>query len=588
MGVIKDGTISGVLPDTRGFLVHYPGYPSSVTRALDTLGGIQGILKARSSESNKLELHFRPEDPYSHPTFGELQPSNNFLLKISKRKPHDTHDAKDDNSMSRNRTENGIQENQPESDQMATNNKAEDCTSANEEGNLCADIVSHFPKAYCFNGMADYQHVVPVHADVARRKKRNWAEVEEPDFDKGGLMDVDHEDVMIIAPPLFSPKDMPKDLVLKPPAILSSKLGQEEVVPNHVEIHSSKNYSPPCVQMDMEQVLALDFDIKEIPKIVNWEEYVPQGSNQRESQMAVSRLFDERPIWSKNALTERLLDIGLRFTHSKLRRLLSRISYYFSNGPFLRFWIKKGYDPRKDPDSRIYQRIEYRIPIPLRSHFHAQLANRLKPRWEDICTFRAFPYKLQTSLQLFELVDDYIQSEINKPPSQASCTFATGWLSQHMLNCIRERLTVRFLPVFPKPGTENLLRAATLRFEKLKRECSRNALKLKGEEAHKANLETEENDEPENVEEDEEEAAGGNNSEEELDADEELDMDGDSEMLVPPHSYLNMENISRTHLQDLFGSFPFNEVDNNRAQEDDIDDEYQIYEEDSEGDYSDE
>ncbi|XLT50948.1 hypothetical protein HN873_043552 [Arachis hypogaea] len=115
--------------------------------------------------------------------------------------------------------------------------------------------------------------------------------------------------------------------------------------------------------------------------------------------MAVSRLFDERPIWSKNALTERLLDIGLRFTHSKLRRLLSRISYYFFNGPFLRFWIKKGYDPRKDPDSRM-----------------------LKPRWEDICTFRAFPYKMQTSLQLFELVDDYIQSEINKPPSQASCT----------------------------------------------------------------------------------------------------------------------------------------------------------------------
>ncbi|XLS85644.1 hypothetical protein HN51_035810 [Arachis hypogaea] len=80
-------------------------------------------------------------------------------------------------------------------------------------------------------------------------------------------------------------------------------------------------------------------------------------------------------------------------------RLLSRISYYFFNGPFLRFWIKKGYDPRKDPDSRM-----------------------LKPRWEDICTFRAFPYKMQTSLQLFELVDDYIQSEINKPPSQASCT----------------------------------------------------------------------------------------------------------------------------------------------------------------------
>ncbi|GMP28711.1 hypothetical protein CsSME_00004145 [Camellia sinensis var. sinensis] len=30
--------------------------------------------QARSLQSNKLELHFRPEDPYSHPAFGELQP----------------------------------------------------------------------------------------------------------------------------------------------------------------------------------------------------------------------------------------------------------------------------------------------------------------------------------------------------------------------------------------------------------------------------------------------------------------------------------------------------------------------------------
>ncbi|MCI48756.1 general transcription factor 3C polypeptide 5-like [Trifolium medium] len=45
MGLIKDGTISGVLPEPQGFLVHYPGYPSSSARAVDTLGGTQGILK---------------------------------------------------------------------------------------------------------------------------------------------------------------------------------------------------------------------------------------------------------------------------------------------------------------------------------------------------------------------------------------------------------------------------------------------------------------------------------------------------------------------------------------------------------------
>lgn len=35
-----------------------------------------------------------------------------------------------------------------------------------------------------YKGMVDYQHVVAVHADAARRKKRNWTEMEEPHFGK--------------------------------------------------------------------------------------------------------------------------------------------------------------------------------------------------------------------------------------------------------------------------------------------------------------------------------------------------------------------------------------------------------------------
>ncbi|XVF12714.1 hypothetical protein REPUB_Repub08aG0143200 [Reevesia pubescens] len=69
--------------------------------------------------------------------------------------------------------------------------------------------------------------------------------------------------------------------------------------------------------------------------------------------MTVSNLFDERTVWPKESVTERLLDNGLKFSHLMLKRLLLVVAYYFSNGPFLRFWIKKGYDPRKDPDSRM-------------------------------------------------------------------------------------------------------------------------------------------------------------------------------------------------------------------------------------------
>lgn len=49
-----------------------------------------------------------------------------------------------------------------------------------------------------------------------------------------------------------------------------------------------------------------------------------------------------------------------------------------------------------------------------------------------------------------------------------------------------------------------------------------------------------------------------------------------------------MENISRAHLQELFGSFPSNEIDGDKAQENGSDQEYHIYEEDSEENHSEE
>lgn len=87
----------------------------------------------------------------------------------------------------------------------------------------------------CLNhtGMVDYQHVLGVHADVARKKKRNWDDVE-PQFgacllkkryiiekcnflcnfvEKHGLIDADQEDLMILLPPLFSLKNIPENVV---------------------------------------------------------------------------------------------------------------------------------------------------------------------------------------------------------------------------------------------------------------------------------------------------------------------------------------------------------------------------------------
>ncbi|KAH9717975.1 transcription factor IIIC subunit 5 [Citrus sinensis] len=597
MGVIKDGKVSGNLPSNEVFAVHYPGYPSSTSRAIQTLGGSEAILKARSSKSNKLELRFRPEDPYSHPAFGEVRPCNNLLLKISKKKTsqpcdgqspklsnqtfkHPLHDAAD--------VGNVPEIHQLESDSVVARKEAEKQKSE-DQVNLFADIVARVSEAYHFDGMADYQHVVAVHADVARRKKRNWTEVEEPQFEKGGLIDLDEDDVMMILPPLFAPKDVPENLVLRPSVIPSSLKKEARVEQN----------------------------------ISEWEEFISRDSEQWKWQMAVSKLFDERPIWPKSSINDRLLDEGLKFNSIMLKRLLLGIAYYFSSGPFLRFWIRKGYDPRKDPESRIYQRTDFRVKPPLRSYCDSNADTELKHRWKDLCAFQVFPTKCSTSLQLFELVDDYIQQEIRKPVKRTTCSLQTGWFSSHVLAAIRRRVEVRFLSVFPGTGAQKLLKNASESFEKLKRICIyKDTLKPDQEENLQINKDASQarqhlgtaqlneygkgeiltcdgdnrekpeavDDEEDRIEVDDEEEdrievdAG----EEESDADETLDMVGeDDEISLQSHSYLGLESNSRTYLQELFGSFSSTDVDVDKIQDNGISDgEYQIYEQDSDDSYS--
>nr|XP_043607064.1 general transcription factor 3C polypeptide 5-like isoform X3 [Erigeron canadensis] len=490
MGVIKDGSISGILPSkSKVFAVNYPGYPSSMDRALVTLGGPENIAKARETPSNSLELRFRPEDPYSHPVVGKLSHCNSFLLKISK---HDNTNAAHDTGCSNN----------------AVTRSREDEAHISEEGSedkLCADIVGHVSEAYYFDGMVDYQHVLAVHADAARKKKRNWADVE-PLSEKRGLIDADQEDLMILLPPVFSLKNIPKNLVLAPPTCDSQKKKQDGVEQQH------------SGQMDLEPSLQINFDIKDVPKKVNWESFIKEGTDEWKYQMAICKLFDERPVWVRQSLSEHLSSKGLRPGSSIFKRILSRAAYYFSKGPFQRFWIRKGYDPRKDPESRIYQRIDFRVPRPLPNP--TGIVSGLEHKWDDICAFRVFPYQGQTSLQLFELADDYIQQEIRKPTTQTICTLTTD----------------------------------------------------------EVNIEENEsnNDEDDGATDDE---AEDDMEDEEFDAYEGLDdMERDMANFIPEPSYINQDNISKNYLQELFGSFP-----NNGGSQDaeNSDGEYQIYDQDS-------
>ena len=70
-------------------------------------------------------------------------------------------------------------------------------------------------------------------------------------------------------------------------------------------------------------------------------------------------MFDEQPIWSRNALAAHL---SPSLSPHVLMAALPALAYYFTSGPWRSTWVRFGYDPRTDPQAKIYQTLDVRIP----------------------------------------------------------------------------------------------------------------------------------------------------------------------------------------------------------------------------------
>lgn len=88
-------------------------------------------------------------------------------------------------------------------------------------------------------------------------------------------------------------------------------------------------------------------------------EEVPQNPHEKVHQIVelvkdnqvevIQKLFNNRPIWSRNALEVHMSQVS----HGRLKQLLSLVAYYFLNGPWRTLWVKFGYDPRKNPGAKM-------------------------------------------------------------------------------------------------------------------------------------------------------------------------------------------------------------------------------------------
>lgn len=90
---------------------------------------------------------------------------------------------------------------------------------------------------------------------------------------------------------------------------------------------------------------------------------------------AVKELFDRRPIVSKMVIS-----YETKVPSDKLKYILPLLSFYYTSGPWRIMWVRYGYDPRKDFESRYYQQLDYRVRMHLgiRDHVRRQRKTNTK------------------------------------------------------------------------------------------------------------------------------------------------------------------------------------------------------------------
>ncbi|KAM9324309.1 general transcription factor 3C polypeptide 5 [Gastrophryne carolinensis] len=299
--------------------VEYPGLVENVDRMLLTLGGEEGVSRVYADPAKRLELYYRPKDPYCHPLCANRFPTTTMILRVKKK----TRKKK--------------------SDEMNTESQA-------PEGRITMEIVGVVGTVYKFQGMSDFQYLAfSCQPDGTRTSLYEKILLKKPE-----KAEFFHQDLpLYIPPPIFSRLDNPVDYYYRP------------------TVSHREGYQPPSLSSENliglsrarrpHNAIFVNFDEAEVPTeahpdaVKKWQKIC---TNPMDSQLEeeMKRLFTVRPIWSRNAIKA-----NISIHPDKLKLLLPYVAYYMLTGPWRSLWVRFGYDPRKNPEAKIYQVLDFRI-----------------------------------------------------------------------------------------------------------------------------------------------------------------------------------------------------------------------------------
>ncbi|XP_067328086.1 general transcription factor 3C polypeptide 5 isoform X2 [Anolis sagrei] len=298
--------------------VEYPGVVRDPEKALLSLGGEEALTRVYADPSRRLELYFRPKDPYCHPVCANRFPASSMLLRVKRR-------------TRRKRA-------------GAGGERAEEAVS------IQVEVLGIVSTVYKFQGMSDFQFLAaqscPGGAPRSLYDRVRLLQPEKEAFFMGRLP-------LYIPPPIFSRLDTPVDYYYRPET--QHREGY------HHPLLSSENLIGLSRARRPHNAIFVTFEEEEVPTKPleaaqqTWRRVCSNTLDHR-AEEELQKLFEVRPVWSRNAVKA-----NISIHPDKLKFLLPYLAYYMLTGPWRSLWVRFGYDPRKHPEAKVYQVLDFRI-----------------------------------------------------------------------------------------------------------------------------------------------------------------------------------------------------------------------------------
>jgi general transcription factor 3C polypeptide 5 (transcription factor C subunit 1) len=173
-------------PEAEAVAIEFPGFIRNPARALAALGGEPEAAAALDARAAVLKLWLRPDDPLSHPLFGERRRTRSLLLRIARRRP---------GAGSPGASGNG-----------GGSNSGDGSSSGGGDSGASVAVVAAVPALYRFTGLADFQYL-PVDPKAPARAFGALPERNRPEAAEVFR----RPQPFLLVPPLFLRSDVPLD-----------------------------------------------------------------------------------------------------------------------------------------------------------------------------------------------------------------------------------------------------------------------------------------------------------------------------------------------------------------------------------------